>query len=84
MDWIRVGLAGNLADYPFVDRFGNTVRGQRQVDYNGQPAGYTADPQEIINYVEAHDNETLFDAIQLKAPVGARRWPTACACRTWA
>ena len=31
------------------------------------PAGYTADPQEAINYVEAHDNETLFDAIQAKA-----------------
>ncbi len=67
MDWIRVGLAGNLADYTFVDRSGNTVRG-RDIDYNGQPAGYTADPQEVINYVEAHDNETLFDAIQLKAP----------------
>jgi pullulanase-type alpha-1,6-glucosidase len=66
-DWIRVGLAGNLADYAFVDRFGNLVTG-RQVDYNGQPAGYTADPQEVINYVEAHDNDTLFDAIQLKAP----------------
>ena len=42
----------------------------RDIDYNGQPAGYTADPQEVINYVEAHDNDTLFDAIQLKAPVG--------------
>jgi pullulanase len=69
-DWIRVGVAGNLADYTFQDRFGNTVHG-RDVDYNGQPAGYTADPQEVINYVEAHDNETLFDAIQLKAPLGA-------------
>jgi pullulanase len=68
-DWIRVSLAGNLADYAFEDRFGNTVRG-RDVDYNGQGAGYTADPQEVINYVEAHDNETLFDAVQLKAPLG--------------
>ena len=42
---------------------------QIKCDYNGQQAGYTADPQELINYVEAHDNETLFDAIQLKAPV---------------
>src|SRR4030095_665270 len=41
-----------------------------EIDYNGQPAGYTADPQEAISYVEAHDNETLFDAIQLKAPIG--------------
>jgi len=68
-DWIRIGLAGNLADYAFVDRFGNLVTG-REIDYNGQEAGYTADPQEVINYVDAHDNETLFDAIQLKAPVG--------------
>jgi pullulanase-type alpha-1,6-glucosidase len=65
-DWIRVGLAGNLASYRFVDRFGNLVAGAG-VDYNGQPAGYTADPQEVINYVDAHDDETLFDAIQLKA-----------------
>jgi len=69
-DWIKVGLAGNLAGYRLVDRFGNPVSGS-QVDYNGQPAGYTADPQEAISYVEAHDNETLFDAIQLKAAPGA-------------
>ncbi|HEX2223211.1 MAG TPA: pullulanase-type alpha-1,6-glucosidase, partial [Thermoanaerobaculia bacterium] len=67
-DWIRVGLAGNLADYELIDRNGNLVRG-REIDYNGQPAGYTADPQEVITYIEAHDNETLFDAIQMKAPV---------------
>jgi pullulanase len=71
MDWIRVGLAGTLADYSFVDRFGNTVAA-RTIDYNGQAAGYTADPQETINYVEAHDNDTLFDAIQLKAPRATR------------
>ncbi|MES1244068.1 MAG: pullulanase-type alpha-1,6-glucosidase [Acidobacteriota bacterium] len=65
-DWIRVGLAGNLADYEFVDRNGDLVAA-KDIDYNGQRAGYTADPQEVINYVEAHDNETLFDAIQLKA-----------------
>jgi pullulanase-type alpha-1,6-glucosidase len=65
-DWIRVGLAGNLAGYKFVDRFGNLVAAAA-VDYNGQHAGYTADPQEVINYVDAHDDETLFDAIQLKA-----------------
>jgi pullulanase/glycogen debranching enzyme len=40
------------------------------VDYNGQPAGYAADPSETITYVDAHDNETLFDALQLKLPPG--------------
>ncbi|KXK18326.1 MAG: alpha-1,6-glucosidase [Chloroflexi bacterium OLB15] len=67
-DTIRLGMAGNLADYVLVDGQGNTVTGA-EVDYNGQPAGYTLDPQENIVYVSAHDNETIFDAIQLKAPL---------------
>jgi len=66
-DQIKVGLAGNLRDYTFVDRFGLPVRGA-QVDYNGQPAGYAADPSETITYVDAHDNETLFDVLQYKLP----------------
>ena len=67
-DWVKVGLAGGLKDFSFVDRSGNLVRAD-QVPYHDQQAGYTDDPQELINYVDAHDNETLFDAIQLKAPV---------------
>ena len=66
-DQIKVGLAGNLRDYTFVDRFGATVRGS-DVDYNGQPASYAADPSETITYVDAHDNETLFDVLQYKLP----------------
>ena len=66
-DQIKVGLAGNLRDYTFVDRNGETVTGA-QVDYNGQPAGYAAEPSETITYVDAHDNETLFDALQYKLP----------------
>jgi pullulanase-type alpha-1,6-glucosidase len=65
-DWVRTGLAGALAAYQFVDRNGNLVASS-QIDYNGQPAGYTADPQEVISYIEAHDNDTLWDAIQAKA-----------------
>ncbi|MBG6192153.1 pullulanase-type alpha-1,6-glucosidase [Arthrobacter sp. CAN_A212] len=67
-DQIRVGLTGNLKDYAFTDRFGNEVTGA-DVDYNGSPTGYTADPQESITYVEAHDNETLFDALAFKLPI---------------
>jgi pullulanase-type alpha-1,6-glucosidase len=69
-DQIRVGLAGNLRDFLFTDRTGATVKGS-DVDYNGSPTGYTLDPQEVINYVEAHDNQTLFDIIQTKAPADA-------------
>ncbi len=67
-DQIRVGLAGNLADYTFQNAAGETVRGA-DVLYGEAPAGYTQDPQENIVYVSAHDNETLFDAVALKAPL---------------
>ncbi|MCW2812213.1 MAG: alpha,6-glucosidase, pullulanase-type [Friedmanniella sp.] len=66
-DLVKVGLTGNLKDYRFVDRTGKTVTGA-QVDYNGAPAGYTAQPREAVNYVEAHDNETLYDALTYKLP----------------
>jgi pullulanase len=65
-DWIEVGLAGNLRDWTFTDHTGATVKGA-QVNYNGQPAGYTASPVEDINYCSVHDNQTLFDAVQLKS-----------------
>jgi pullulanase len=65
-DWIRVGLAGNLRDFSFTNGAGVTVTGA-QVDYNGQPAGYTASPIEAINYCSVHDNQDLFDAVQLKS-----------------
>jgi pullulanase len=67
-DQIRVGMAGNLAGYSFVDRNGSVVTGA-QVDYNGSPAGYTHDPQEVITYIEAHDNQTLWDINQYKLPL---------------
>jgi pullulanase len=69
-DWIRLGLAGTLRDFTFTDKDGVTKTGA-QIDYNGQPAGYTSDPQEIINYISAHDNQTLFDNNQFKMPTTA-------------
>src|SRR5271165_6409139 len=65
-DWIDVGLTGNLRDYTFTDSAGVTVTGA-QVSYNGQPAGYTKSPIEAVNYASVHDNQDLFDAVQLKS-----------------
>ena len=65
-DWIEVGLTGNLRDFTFVDSAGSTVTGS-QVNYNGQPTGYTASPIEAVNYCSVHDNQDLFDAVQLKS-----------------
>jgi pullulanase-type alpha-1,6-glucosidase len=71
-DQIKVGLAGNLRDFEFVDRTGQTVTGA-DVDYNGSPAGYAADPSDTVTYVDAHDNETLYDATVMKLPTGTSR-----------
>ncbi|HSN77074.1 MAG TPA: pullulanase-type alpha-1,6-glucosidase, partial [Anaerolineae bacterium] len=68
-DLTKLGMAGNLADYQLVDMNGNLVTGA-QIDYNGQPAGYTDDPQEQIIYVSKHDNQTLYDINAYKIPVG--------------
>jgi pullulanase len=65
-DWIDVGLTGNLRDYTFVDSAGATVTGA-EVNYNGQPTGYAKTPIEAVNYASVHDNQDLFDQVQLKA-----------------
>lgn len=64
-DWVRIGLAGDLADFELVNAQGQRVRADG-IDYFGQRAGYTGDPAEHIKYIEAHDNETLFDVLQIK------------------
>ncbi|MFG2593297.1 pullulanase-type alpha-1,6-glucosidase [Streptomyces sp. NPDC048438] len=66
-DLIKVGLTGNLADYTFTDTQGRTVKGSA-VDYNGAPAGYAAAPGDALAYADAHDNETLYDALAFKLP----------------
>ncbi len=66
-DLVRLGLAANLRDFTFVTSDGTVKRGD-DLDYNGSPAGYADQPDEVINYVDAHDNETLFDLLALKMP----------------
>ena len=53
---IRAGLAGNLADYQLVLDSGVTVHAESD-------GGYTADPQESINYASVHDGLTLWDGL---------------------
>ena len=65
-DLIRITLAGNLRDYGLVRANGDKVLA-RDIWYNGSMAGYTHSPRENVVYVAAHDNETLWDIIQLKS-----------------
>ncbi|WAG11598.1 pullulanase-type alpha-1,6-glucosidase [Aeromonas dhakensis] len=69
-DLVRLGMAGNLKEFILTDKDGMPKKGS-DIDYNGQPAGYAQDPTEIQNYVDKHDNQTLFDNLIYKAPQGA-------------
>ena len=66
-DLLRVGLAGTLRSVSFQTLDGQARRGD-QIAYGDQPAGYASQPAEVVNYVENHDNQTLFDALVLKLP----------------
>ncbi len=68
-DIVRLGMAGNLAEYALVDYTGETKLG-KNVDYNGAPAGYTKFPSENISYVSKHDNQTLWDNNAYKIATG--------------
>ena len=61
-DMIRVGLAGSLRGY--------LLNGRRldSIPYGDQVAGYVSEPGEVVNYVENHDNQTLFDINVFKLP----------------
>jgi pullulanase/glycogen debranching enzyme len=71
-DMIRVGLAGALRGYGLT-----TWRGEKrrldQIAYGDQPAGFASEPGEVVNYVENHDNQTLFDVNALKLPLATSR-----------
>jgi hypothetical protein len=67
-DLVRAGLAGTLRGYRLQDASGAVIP-LAALDYGGAPAGYADEPDEVVNYVENHDNQTLFDANALKLPV---------------
>jgi pullulanase/glycogen debranching enzyme len=67
-DMVRVGLAGSIRSYPLTTYKDATLPLQ-EIDYGGQPAGYASEPSEVVNYVENHDNQTLFDINVLKLPL---------------
>jgi pullulanase len=51
---VRAGLVGNLSEFLLLSSSGKTLKASSVGAYN-------LDPQEAINYVEKHDNETLWD-----------------------
>jgi pullulanase-type alpha-1,6-glucosidase len=68
-DLVKLGLAGNLRSFRLVTADGTEKRGD-EIPFGGGFAGYANEPNETVNYVDAHDNETLFDILAMKLPVG--------------
>ena len=66
-DLARAGLAGSLRDYRTTLADGR-VAPLSALDYKGMQAGYASQPGEVVNYVENHDNPTLWDIHALKLP----------------
>lgn len=66
-DLARAGLAGTLRSYtmPFAD---GRIAALSALDYQGMQAGYASQPGDVVNYVENHDNPTLWDIHALKLP----------------
>lgn len=67
LDGMKIALAGGMATYRIKSWKNITVSGQG-VPYGTASSGYTKDPIEQIAYVDAHDNETLYDALAYKLP----------------
>ncbi|WP_407354420.1 pullulanase-type alpha-1,6-glucosidase [Luteimonas sp. R10] len=71
-DLVRAGLAGTLRDYAMT-AYDGARKTLAEIDYEGQPAGYASQPGEVVNYVENHDNQTLFDINVFKLPPDTSR-----------
>lgn len=71
-DMIKVGLAGSIRSYTLHTHWDARIP-LEQVNYNGQPAGYVSAPGEVVNYVENHDNQTLFDINAYRLPTTTSR-----------
>lgn len=68
-DHIQVGMAANLRDFVLTNFEGKEVKGSEVLTYGGAPVAFALSPTETVNYVSAHDNETLFDIVSLKTPM---------------
>ncbi|TWX66816.1 pullulanase-type alpha-1,6-glucosidase [Colwellia demingiae] len=76
MDQLRIGLAGNLHNFPLRTLGGESDDGEsngkkvlgKDIPYGDQPTGYALDPADTINYVSKHDNQTLWDNSQYRLP----------------
>jgi pullulanase len=70
--WIN-GFGHEDADAAALSRAAEIVRLGLAGTLRGSPGGYAQEPSEVVNYVENHDNPTLFDIDALRLPRGTSR-----------
>jgi pullulanase/glycogen debranching enzyme len=69
-DVIKAGLAGSIRSYELTTHWDARQRLDRLGD---QTIGYVSEPGEVVNYVENHDNHTLFDLNAFRLPLNTSR-----------
>jgi pullulanase/glycogen debranching enzyme len=68
-DQLKASLAGSLRSYAFTTHWDE----QRTAESLGNAIGWSTQPDEVVNYVENHDNLTLFDTLALRLPTATSR-----------
>jgi pullulanase len=69
-DVAKAGLAGSIRSYEIRTHWD----AQQRLDGLGnQTIGYVTQPGEVVNYVDNHDNHTLFDLNAFRLPVGTSK-----------
>jgi pullulanase-type alpha-1,6-glucosidase len=71
-DRVKASLAGSIRSFQMQTSWDATLR-LEQIDVGGIPAGWVLQPGEVVNYVENHDNLTLFDVNAYRLPSGTSR-----------
>ncbi len=71
-DLVRAGMAGSIRSFVLQTHQGAELTLDR-IGYGNQPAGYVVQPGEVVNYVENHDNATVFDSLVYKMPGSTSR-----------
>jgi pullulanase-type alpha-1,6-glucosidase len=71
-DRIKASLAGSIRSFQMQTSWDAQLR-LDQIDVGGIPAGWVLEPGEVVNYVENHDNLTLFDINAFRLPATTSR-----------
>jgi pullulanase/glycogen debranching enzyme len=69
-DVIKGGLAGSIGSYTLTTSWDAHLT---LSDGNLARVGYASQPDEVVNYIENHDNHTLFDNNTLKLPLSTSK-----------